>query len=597
MPSSSTKKTSNDRKDNELSKPVEPGKAVYPFRAANEEVLSTNEELQSVNEELEAAKEELEASNEELIAMNEELKTSNMELAAARDFAENLLETANAIIIILDKEARITNLNQYAQNITGYSRADVLGRNWFDLFIPASDREKIPVVFMDVLNRLPHAFENENTLVTRDGKEILVRWSNNVVKDSFGEITGVLSIGMDITEKKMMEEQFRHSAKMKAVGQLAGGIAHDFNNILHMIIGNTELVMDDVPHESLLHKNLEEIKSAGLRAAGIVSQLLTFSRKAPCELQVVNARKVIEDSLAFLRSSIPSSIEIKQHLAINDVNIMADPVQINQVLINICTNAYQAMEKTGGTLTIKAQKISVTALAAVIKPDLSESDYLEMIISDTGSGIDPAIKDRIFDPYFTTRDFGEGSGFGLAVVQGIVKKHKGAIHVESRQGKGTVFTIYLPVSTGKPAEATVSSPEKMPGGTESILFIDDEPSIIHMIQKVLTRLGYRVTTFPDPEQALEYFSKDPSCCDLVLTDMTMPGMNGIQLTRKIKSLRRDIPVIVCTGHNPEINENIARANQVHALAMKPVSIKALARMIRDALDRKGTAPLQLSPPL
>ncbi len=383
--------------------------------------------------------------------------------------------------------------------------------------------------------------------------------------------------------RKQLESQLQQSQKMESIGRLAGGIAHDFNNILYMILGNAEIGLDEVTNTNPAYKALEEIKSASLRGAEIVKQLLNFSRKANLEIKPTNAVELIKDSLNFLRSSIPSSIEIHQKFEGNNISILADSIQMNQVIMNICTNASQAMEKDGGRITIKAKPIELHQEHVRYNSDLKIGLYYRIEISDTGPGIRPENIDKIFDPYYTTKEIGKGSGMGLAVVHGIIKKHKGTIMVDSNLQKGTIFTILLPQAIEKPKNERILT-DKCPHGNERILFVDDEKALAEMGYRLLTRLGYKVEIYLDPEKALGMFSSNPSKFDLVISDMTMPKLNGAQLANLLKKERTDIPIILCTGHSSQIDEAKAKQIGIAAYIMKPVSMVEIGKTIREVLD-------------
>ncbi len=385
-------------------------------------------------------------------------------------------------------------------------------------------------------------------------------------------------------ERKRLENQLQQSQKMESIGRLAGGIAHDFNNILYMILGNTELGLDEVTKNHPTYKTLQEIKSASLRGAGIVKQLLNFSRKSNLEIKPINAVKLIKDSIAFLRSSIPSSIEIYQKFEGRDISILADPIQMDQIIMNICTNAYQAMEEYGGTITIKTKPIELHQEQVRYNPDLKRGSYYEIIISDTGAGIKPKNIDKIFDPYFTTKEIGKGSGMGLAVVHGIIKNHKGTITVDSEPKKGAIFTILIPQAIEKP-KTEIVIPAQHRHGNERILFVDDEKALAEMSQKLLTKLGYNVEIFLNPEKALEAFISNPEIFDLVITDMTMPKLNGGQLATSLKKIRPNIPIIICTGHSSQIDESRANLLGIDAYIMKPVTLEEVGKTIREVLEK------------
>jgi len=351
-----------------------------------------------------------------------------------------------------------------------------------------------------------------------------------------------------------------------------------------MIVGNTELALEDIPKWNPAYTNLEEIKSASIRAAGIVKQLLNFSRKTDEKLIPIDAVTVIKDSLKFLRSTIPSTVKIHEQFPDDDIIILADSTQIDQIMMNLGINASQAMEETGGTLNISAKMTTLEAEKTKDYDDLTPGNYLKITFSDTGPGITPEIINRIFDPYFTTKEMGKGSGMGLSIVHGILKNHSGAIWVDSSLGKGTTFTFLFPIVEEKPVNETETI-DKIPRGHETILFVDDEESITGMTQKILKRLGYKVEARLNPVEALDLFKLKPDSFDLVITDMTMPQMTGAKLSEKLKEIRSDIPVIICTGHSSLIDEEKAKRLGIAGYLMKPASMSTIAKAIRNVLDK------------
>lgn len=417
----------------------------------------------------------------------------------------------------------------------------------------------------------------------RNGRHYSV--SNSPIVHSDNTISK-LTVFRDITEFKSIEEKLRQSLKMESIGTLAGGIAHDFNNILGIIVGNAELALYDIPKWNSAYSSLEEIKDASLRAKNIVRQLLDFSRKTDQKLQPMEIAFVIKDSLKFLRSTIPTTIDFHQHIEDQGKTILADPTQINQIMLNLCVNASQAMEQTGGTLTVSVQTVVLDDNTTKNHPDLSRGKYVEIIVSDTGPGINPDIIDRIFDPYFSTKDVGKGSGMGLAVVQGIVKNHNGAIHIESEPGRGATFSIFFPLGEEKTTSIETVTKEELIHGTETILFVDDEISIGKIVKRMLERLGYKVEATTNPVIALELFKSKPETFDLVITDMTMPQMTGVKLSEKIMGIRPDIPVIICTGYSSLVDEESAKSLGIAAYVMKPIDSKEIAETVREVLDNK-----------
>jgi CheY-like chemotaxis protein len=320
-----------------------------------------------------------------------------------------------------------------------------------------------------------------------------------------------------------------------------------------------------------------------LRAAGIVKQLLSFSRKTDQKLRPIEIVPVIKDTLKFLRSSIPTTIEIREDLRLIDGTVLADPIQINQIMMNLCINASQAMEQTGGCLTITVENADLEEGTSGRLFDLPNGNYVKISVRDTGPGIDRKIIDRIFDPYFTTKEVGKGSGMGLAVVHGIVKNSGGDITVDSGPGKGATFSIYFPLTAEKP-EVEMLAADDLPMGNETVLFVVDEKSLLVMTQEMLAHLGYQVKAEMDPIDALAVFQSNPDQFDLVITDMTMPQMTGVGFAKKLLEIRKDIPIIICTGHSALVDEKNAKELGLAAYIMKPVNMRELAQTIRKVLD-------------
>jgi len=383
-----------------------------------------------------------------------------------------------------------------------------------------------------------------------------------------------------------LEEQLMQARKMESLGTLTGGIAHDFNNILGVIIGNTELALKELSKSNELYTTLESINYAGSKAADIVKQLLSFGKNADGNLKPVLMDDILSDLQKLIKSTIPSTVEVKTRFKTGKSVIMADPVQINQIFLNLCLNAAQSMENQEGTLTISCDFINLSEDKLSQFPGLKQEDHLRIRIADNGQGIDPKIIDKIFDPYFTTKDVGKGSGVGLAVVHGIVQHHHGAITVKSRLGKGTLFELFFPIVEKEPEPVLDEKDIIETGRLEMVLLVDDEPLILEMMSKILKWLGYKVTTVQDSQKALEIFKTTPQKFDLVITDMTMPGMSGIGLIKKIVEIKPEQPIIICTGYNESIYGKTAENLSIAALIMKPVRINILAREVKMALSGK-----------
>jgi signal transduction histidine kinase/CheY-like chemotaxis protein len=386
-------------------------------------------------------------------------------------------------------------------------------------------------------------------------------------------------------EKIILENRLRQSQKMEAIGTLAGGIAHDFNNILGAILGYTELSLLGNRDASPIRENLQEIKKAGLRAKELVAQILTFSRRSEAKNLPVRITPVIKEAMKLLRATLPSTIEISTHFNADEALVHGDPSQIHQLMMNLCTNASQSMAHHQGILSISlAEKIIKGPSAKDLHS--SPGNYVELVIADTGSGMDSDTKNRIFEPFFTTKDVGEGTGLGLAVVHGIVQSMNGTISVESAPGQGSTFHVLLPVvedSTAALNNSVISA--AIPSGSEKILLVDDELDLVKLGNQLLSNLGYQVTTSTDSLEALKVFTENPDF-DLVITDQTMPGLTGLELAKKILALRSDIPVLLCTGYSQEVTDEKIREIGVRDVLMKPISVGDVGRIIRKVLDEK-----------
>lgn len=387
------------------------------------------------------------------------------------------------------------------------------------------------------------------------------------------------------------EKELRQAQKMEAIGTLAAGIAHDFNNILTSILGFTDLVLRKLPSDSPGRREMEQVLSSSQRAAELVQQILSFSRKRDQEKRPVHLISISDDVCKLLRSSLPATIEIRKniHVTADQDKVLADPTQLHQVLMNLSTNAAHAMQPQGGILDIRLALIEAGSPLLSSVPDLVTGDYLQLSVSDTGNGIDAHLLERIFDPYFTTKPVGEGTGLGLAVAHGIIKNHGGALTVHSEPGNGTTFDVLLPLITGEVIHED-NTPEPILKGAERILFVDDEESLTELGQGMLRLLGYDVVTTSSSLEALKIFRANPTAFDLIITDLTMPGLTGKALAREINAARPDIPIILCTGFRESIGGN-DKEYGIHACLMKPYTMGSLGQIIRQTLDR--TVPLQV----
>jgi len=392
-----------------------------------------------------------------------------------------------------------------------------------------------------------------------------------------------MNVFRDVTEFKKMETSFQQSQKMEAIGTLAGGIAHDFNNILFPIVGHTEMLIEDTPEDSPSRDSLKEIYTAALRARDLVQQILAFSRQENSELKLMKMQSIIKEALKLIRSTIPTTITINQSLQPDCGAVKADPTQIHQIVMNLTTNAYHAMENDGGELKVVLKEVELSQ-QDLIHTDLTPGRYACLTVSDTGIGITKDVIDKIFEPFFTTKEKSKGTGMGLSVVHGIIKNMSGKIEVESELRKGTEFHVYLPIaeSAFKIEESPIKEPIR--GGDERILLVDDEEVIIKMEKRALERLGYHVTSRISSIEALELFRANPDKFDLVITDMAMPKMPGNKLAVELIKIRPDIPIFLCTGFSEAMTEEKIKFLGIKGLLLKPIIMKDLAKRVREVLD-------------
>ena len=505
-------------------------------------------------------------------------------LHASHERFLTVLDSIDATIYVSDMETyEILFMNRHM--IESFGR-DMTGEICWDVFRGKS--EPCPDCTNDRL--IDPTGEPSGVCVWQGKNPITGKWYINydrAIEWTTGRLVR-LQIATDITHLKQMEEALRQAHKMEAVGNLAGGVAHEFNNVLGIIIGNVELAMDEVDKWHPARESLNEIRAAGLRARDVVRQLLNFSRKIDIIREPIEIDVIVKDALKLLRASIPADIEIREAIAPAIDPVLADGTQIHQLLINLGSNAAQAMGDEGGVLTIALDNTVLDEENAAELPDLDPGAHVRLSVSDTGHGIGPDMLDKIFDPYFTTKDVGKGTGMGLAVVHGIVKNHEGAVRVESRVDRGTTFHVYFPSSSGTVSRG-IPEADRLPTGKESILFIDDEAALAGLYHLMLEKLGYAVTSETDPMQALAQFESNPRAYDLVISDMTMPKLTGDRLAREMLRIRPDLPIVVCTGFSEKISQENIREMGIKALLTKPVSKTELSKLVRKLLDaaKKG----------
>ena len=426
---------------------------------------------------------------------------------------------------------------------------------------------------------------NRSLLISKNLKEYHIADSGAPIRDETGVVNGVVLVFRDISNEHQLEKQLRQSQKLESMGTLAAGIAHDFNNILAVIVGQTELIeLFDTDKDSPVRPRLKKILKASYRAKNLIDQILAISRQREVSNVPVDLVPMAKEVAKFIRSSAPSTIDIIQNITEKQTVVLSNPSRIHQIFLNLCTNAVQAMGAENGALEISIESVFFDKISIQQYPDLSEGNYAMIVIADTGPGISKEVQRKIFDPYFTTKNEGEGTGLGLAVVHGIVKSQKGHITVYSEQGRGTTFRVLLPQIENDIISVKEEADYSIEHGTESILLVDDDEQLLHTGSDILENLGYKVTIHSSPDAALKAFSCEPSYFDLVITDFTMPGLSGFDLYKELSKIHPDIPVILCSGFGKGVTDESAKREGFRALLNKPFETFSLAKTIRSILD-------------
>ncbi|MCD4726740.1 MAG: PocR ligand-binding domain-containing protein, partial [Pirellulales bacterium] len=482
-----------------------------------------------------------------------------------------------------DPEPTILEFSPGAERIFGYSKNEMVG-GAVSVLHQKEDIANFPEAHRQ-MREGKTGFSGKTTLIRKSGENFPALFTTYPLLNRKGEMYASLGVSVDMTNQKKLENQLQQAQKLESIGTLAGGIAHDFNNILFPIVGHTEMLIEDIAEDSPFRDNLDEIYSAALRAKDLVKQILAFSHQDINEIKLMRIQPVIEDALKLIRSTIPTSIEMKQTIRKDCGLIKADPTQIHQVVMNLATNAYHAMEDTGGELNVGLREIELNE-QDVINPEMKPGTYACLTVTDTGVGMDKDLIGKIFDPYFTTKETGKGTGMGLAVIHGIIHNAGGGINVYSEPGKGSEFHVYLPIVKSASEKQEPQTNEPLLRGTERILLVDDETAIITMEKQMLERLGYQVVSRTSSLEALEAFRANPDKFDLILTDMTMPNMSGDKLSSEMIKIRPNIPILLCTGFSEKMPEEKAASLGIKGFLMKPIVMKDLSKMIRYVLDNK-----------
>jgi PAS domain S-box-containing protein len=503
---------------------------------------------------------------------------------------EILIKKSPLPMVVTDQNQDISFFNDKFTELFGYTIDDIsTADQWWSRAYPDLEyREKVQNSWLVAIEKASATGTDievqEWDLTIKDGSsrrcEFFMVPLEEVSLIIMNDISKRIS---DEAEKENLGLRLQQAQKMEAIGTLAGGIAHDFNNMLSAILGFTELAKDECEPGSTISEDLDEVLEAGHRAKGLVQQILAFSRQEDVERLALEPANIVNETIKMIRSSLPTTIKINQNIDPKTGWIFADPTQINQILMNLCTNAFHAMEETGGKLDIALKEVIFCREDLVHVPDIEAGVFIQLSIGDSGTGIAPDVKDKVFEPYFTTKEAGKGTGMGLSMVHGIVKSHGGFISLYSELGEGTVFNVFLPV-VEKELLSKGKRIDPIPMGNEKILFVDDEEILGKMGKTMLERIGYHVTISQSSSEALEIFQDQPDQFDLVITDQTMPGMTGSDLSKRLLQTRPDIPIILCTGYSTIISEEKAKALGIKEFALKPLAKRDIATLIRKVLD-------------
>jgi len=492
---------------------------------------------------------------------------------------KDVVASSNEAIAVSDPAGRIVYVNPAHERLFGRSLEVAQSLNYRDYY----SKKSVEKNNQEILPAAKKGETWEGVIDALDSKDRqFPLWQRTyAIYDKEGEMHYCFTFMHEFKERKA-EKNLRQAQQGQAVGTLAGGIAHEFNNILWIIMANTELAASALPEGNSVHKNLQRVEKACSRGADLVQQILSFSRQGEYRPRPLNIVPIVKESLKFLRSSIPTTIEIRQNISTRSATIMSDPSQVHQTIIHLCSNAADAMEEKPGVLEISMTDIELDQDAATFHDNLTPGKYIRLSVKDTGIGMEPKVRERIFEPFFTTKGVGEGRGMGLAVVYGIARSCEGTIEVHSEPGKGSIFHLFFPkIEKGaKPGPGAFIPSVK---GKERILFVDDDEEIANMGKEILEGYGYQVESKTCSVEALETFRDRPDKFDLIITDMIMPRMTGEELAEEFVRIQPDIPIILCTGYDEEIYKERAREIGIKKVMMKPVNGRDLANAIRKAL--------------
>ncbi len=512
-------------------------------------------------------------------------KREQTEIALKRQQKEQLLLTtavkqAAESIVVTNQKGIIKYVNPAFEKKSGYLREEVIGKN---PRILKSGKHSAPFYkqMWDTL-KSGEVWYGQITNKKKNGSLYDEELSISPIRDEAEKIVNYVAVKRDVSRELELERQLRQAQKMEAIGTLAGGIAHDFNNLLFAMLGYITMAINELPEGSWIREDLEEAAQAGRRAKSLIQQILTFSRQQDTKHEPVEMGPIIKEALKLLRASIPATIEMETAISSDKIMIEADPTQIHQVVVSLCANAFQAMGEDGGQLDVTLEKTELDAVLAnqyAIDPGI----YAKLTIHDTGPGIDPEIQERIFDPFFTTKEVGEGTGMGLAVVHGIVQDHKGTITVTSNSGEGATFYVFFPmIVLEEETEKSIEVSYAHMGGR--ILVVDDEALLVKLEKQILERAGYEVIVATDPQQALEIFRTQPTQFELVITDQTMGGMTGMELAKELRTIQKNVPILLLTGYKLSLSKQEIADSGIQEVILKPVESKQFSQIVARVLE-------------
>ena len=508
--------------------------------------------------------------------------TKQLALEQKRTLLTTAIEQSSETIIITDPDGNIQYVNPAFERHTGYSRTEALGRNPNILKSGKHNRFFYHQLWTIILSG--KTWEGKFINRKKNGELFEEEATISPVTDADGNLINFIAVKRDITHERVLEQQLQQAQKLEAIGTLAGGIAHDFNNILGAILGFAEMARREIPETCSAGEDVDEIIVAGQRAVELVKQILTFSRHEKGTFQAISIQILLKETLKLLKASLPSTIQLKQDIVASCKPILGDPTRLQQVILNLCTNAKHAIGEQQGEISISLhQKTADEAKTGKLASLPVGRPYLELKIRDDGCGMDQQTQDRIFDPFFTTKPKQQGTGLGLSVSHGIIKQHGGEINVTSSPGAGTTFHIYLPTIEDQSEELSRLIIEPLPEGCEHIVLVDDEELLVEITERMLTSLGYTVTPFLDSQQALTWMQDNLTGFDLLISDITMPKLTGMDLTERLLSLRPELPIILCTGFSEKMNAEQAAALGIRAYLLKPVDIQQLAKTLHKVL--------------